>query len=191
MKKFEVYTFSVETKKGDNPEEVWNNSSNQDMTLEKSFDNYEDAKAYYDKIDIGAKEMSGYWLHQCKALDWNEYDEEGEWLNGDGCDRLIPDKDYGFIWQVRVYSQESRTPIECLDDLDCQYGEVIDCKTFDNYEDAKYEFKKTQISASLKNGNAYKYWLFSYKVLEKIAVDNDGEYDWGEFLDDEFPAFID
>ena len=82
MKKYEVKTVSVETKDGKDAINVFLNQTNQDTYLLKSFDNLEDARAFYATVDSSVRYMGRYYLHECKMIEENEYDEDGEWING-------------------------------------------------------------------------------------------------------------
>lgn len=82
MNKFEVRTFNIETRDGKDCLSKFFNSTNQDTELEASFDTLEEAKAFYETLTTGVFYMSGYYLHRCKMIEENEYDEDGEWVNG-------------------------------------------------------------------------------------------------------------
>ena len=82
MKKYEVRTVSVETKRGKNALETYINSTNQDSTLVKSFNTLEEAREFYATVDTSARYMSGYYLHKCKFIEEAEYDDDGEWIGG-------------------------------------------------------------------------------------------------------------
>lgn len=82
MKKYEVRIFSVETKRGNNVMDTWNDSTSQETELVKACDTLEEAKAIYDTINTDCRSMGGYYLHTCKCIEVNEYDEDGEWVTG-------------------------------------------------------------------------------------------------------------
>ncbi len=82
MKKFEVRTVYVETKFGRDTLEKFHNQTNQTTELVKAFDTLEDAKEYYAHVYSGVRYMGGYYLHSCKLIEENDYDEDGEWVDG-------------------------------------------------------------------------------------------------------------
>lgn len=82
MKKYEVRTVDVETKNGKNSIDVFLASDNQTTELVKSFDTLEEARAFFAKVDTSVRYMSGYYLHSCKIIEENDYDEEDNWRDG-------------------------------------------------------------------------------------------------------------
>ena len=96
MKKYEVRVVDVETKSGVNAEEKFLRSSNQTTEIVKSFEKLEEARKCYDDISTSVRYMSGYYLHHCKLIEENEYDDEDddEWISGGYWhDAEFPDKE--------------------------------------------------------------------------------------------------
>lgn len=81
-KKFLVNIYNVETKDGYGAFEKWENGTDQTPFNSEMFDTFEEAKKAYEERHAGMRQMSGYYLHTCKALEMNEYDEGGEWVGG-------------------------------------------------------------------------------------------------------------
>ena len=91
MKKYEVRTVSIETKRGKNALETYINSTNQDSTVVKSFDTPEESREFYATVDTSVRYMSGYYLHECKFIEIANYDDDGEWIDGgDWLERDFP-----------------------------------------------------------------------------------------------------
>lgn len=83
MKKYEVRIVDVETKGGVSAEEKFLRSDNQTTEIVKSFEKLEEARKCYDDISTSVRYMSGYYLHHCKLIEENEYDDEDdEWISG-------------------------------------------------------------------------------------------------------------
>lgn len=82
MIKYEVRTVNVDTKDGKNAFKKFNSLVDQDTELLKSFDNLDDARKFYDTISTSVRYMGGFYSHECKLLEQNEYDDEGEWVAG-------------------------------------------------------------------------------------------------------------
>ena len=84
MKKYEVRTFNVETKTGTSADAQtkWANETNQETFLVKAFDTLEDAIACYNELSVTCRDMGSYYLHEAKVIEVNEYDEDGEWIDG-------------------------------------------------------------------------------------------------------------
>jgi hypothetical protein len=82
MTKYDVITVHVETKNGKNAHNVFSNDSNQTSKLVKSFDSLEEARKFYATIKSGVRKMQSYYLHFCKFIAENEYNEDGEIIGG-------------------------------------------------------------------------------------------------------------
>lgn len=85
VKKFEIRTFSVETKDGKNPFGVFQNLTNQDTELLESFDTLEEAIASFENYGATVRKdhyIVTRYLHDCYVIEENEYDEDGEWVAG-------------------------------------------------------------------------------------------------------------
>lgn len=96
MKKYEVRVVDVKTKTGVNAEEKFLRSDNQTTEIVKSFEKLEEARKCYDDISTSVRYMSGYYLHHCKLIEENEYDDEDddEWISGGYWhDAEFPDKE--------------------------------------------------------------------------------------------------
>jgi hypothetical protein len=84
-KKFEVRTFSVETRNGKNPIDKFFNQGNQDTQLVASFISLDEAKAelvnFTPTVEYGNNGVV-YYHHECAGIEENIYDEDGEWVSG-------------------------------------------------------------------------------------------------------------
>lgn len=85
MKKYEVRTVKVESWDND-PFNTFTSKVDQDTELVGSFDTEAEARACYDSVSIGATETSAYgmplYIHDCKLIEINEYDDDGHWVDG-------------------------------------------------------------------------------------------------------------
>lgn len=85
-----VYTQTVETWKmkgskgtASDAEKVWNASTNQEMHKEAQFDSFDEAKAFFDSINLECRDHGLLYVHECKFLEEMEWDENAEeWVIG-------------------------------------------------------------------------------------------------------------
>lgn len=93
MKRFEVKTEMVVTKNGKNALAVYGGLTDQYPELVGSFDTHEEALECYKSVYTGVKDCgNGRYEHDCKWIEVNEYDEDGEWVGGgDWTDLEFPD----------------------------------------------------------------------------------------------------
>lgn len=84
MTKYKVVIFRVEVpkEKGLKPQDVWDSETNHNITTVRSFDTPEEAKVFYDTIITLVKDCGRYNLHFCKAIEINDYDDNGDLVNG-------------------------------------------------------------------------------------------------------------
>ncbi len=84
MKKYEVKQFEFETKEKEDLILAWNEETNQNTKLIKSFDTPEEAKIFYESIELQKTKgcQGGYYHVYGKCIEENVYDEEGDWLDG-------------------------------------------------------------------------------------------------------------
>lgn len=85
----------VETKDG---KDAWNvlwNSTNATPDTTKSFDSYEEAKAYWETIytRVRYNPFHRIYIHTCKWIEDIVVDEDGDYVSDDGCfyDVEVPD----------------------------------------------------------------------------------------------------
>lgn len=85
MKKYEVRTVTVETRNNE-PFKTFMAKVDQDTQLVGAFDTEAEARACYDSVPSGATETSDHgmplYVHECKLIEINEYDEDGDWVEG-------------------------------------------------------------------------------------------------------------
>lgn len=85
MEKYEVRTVTVESRNND-PLKTFNSKIDQDTELVASFDTEAEARACYANVYSGAKETSYngmlLYIHDCKLIEVNEYDDDGNWIDG-------------------------------------------------------------------------------------------------------------
>lgn len=91
MIKYEVVTFSVETKDGKDAFEVWNNQVDQDEKVVKECNTLEEARAIYAEIITSARYTGNIgrpYYHKCKAINAVHYDDDGafEYMDGVTCE---------------------------------------------------------------------------------------------------------
>jgi hypothetical protein len=120
MKKYEVMRFNLETKKGTAAEAERGYCNDEyDRDIVGSFDTLDEARKCYAEVSTGIRSMSGYYLHECKSIEENEYDGEGEFLAYYG----EYDCDLPCVEQKKYYTAARET------------GDIID--EFDTYEEAE------------------------------------------------------
>lgn len=90
-----VCTTTVETRDGKDAFRVNFDSTNSTPDTTKSFDSYEDAKAYWETIGtrVYYNPFHGIYVHTCKYIEPIVVDEDGEFVEDDGCiwDDVFPD----------------------------------------------------------------------------------------------------
>ena len=92
MKKYEVKTEMVVTKNGKNALAVYGGLTDQYPELVGSFDSREQALECYKNVYTGVKDCgNGRYEHDCKWIEINEYDEDGEWVAYERLRRVVAD----------------------------------------------------------------------------------------------------
>lgn len=85
MVKYEVRTVTVETRNNE-PLKTFTAKTNQGTELVASFDTEEEARTCYEKAHCGVTRTSDHgmplYVHDCKLIEINEYDDDGEWISG-------------------------------------------------------------------------------------------------------------
>ena len=85
MKKYEVRTVTVETRNNE-PFKTFTAKVDQDTQLVEAFDTEAEARACYAEVPCGATETTDHgmplYVHDCKLIERNEYDEDGDWVEG-------------------------------------------------------------------------------------------------------------
>jgi hypothetical protein len=88
MIKYEVRTFTLETRTGKNAIDVWNNKDDQSTNIVGSFDDKESAISLYNTLPAYCKYCGNrLYFHEGKAIEINEY-KDGEkpscdtWVSG-------------------------------------------------------------------------------------------------------------
>lgn len=81
-KKFLVKVYGIETRNGTGVLDAFHNGDHEPLTT-LTFDTQEEAEAEFKAINVGVKNMGGYYLHVYKEIEWAVYDEEGYWVDGD------------------------------------------------------------------------------------------------------------
>lgn len=90
MKKYEIVRFDLETTHGTKKEveTAYNNRDGVENEIVKSFNNLLDAKMSYILVKANVDKYGNYYLHECKCLEVNEYDENGNFKFQHGCEIL-------------------------------------------------------------------------------------------------------
>ena len=154
MIKYEVVRFDIETDKG-RYKEVRSAFMGNEYDREEvaSFNNLADARRCLARVKTSVQPMSGYYLHECKCIEVNKYDDNGE---------------YSYM------DHEEDIYLPCVEDIkyytaynDCLYNNIIN--EYDSYEDAKNaldEMEKEDKEDGFYKPNAYKIVTFKGGIYE-------------------------